>query len=186
MSSISLRSFGYSSSASEDSRRVALQKAINHHGFDAVEARLDEVLSFNYNANMEDDWEWMNIMKPQPVIATPPPIASVRLSTFGYSTKLPDIVRQKCLNKAVQQVGLTETVKRLEEVADLAAPNMNKKNVLLADKIWLTTQKVSTPAPTAEFIFEKMHDMIIITPDITLKEAIPLIEKMWGRKIQVA
>lgn len=147
---VSLRNFGYASMSPICSRQLALNTASVVHGKDAVIARLAVVTDFNTNVNikknMQDDMNWLTSMQI-PLIDIP----VMRLSSYGYSTKLSSPNRQQALKRAIAVNGKDVVIARLKYLIPLIRiTQFNKKMTISDDLEWLSTLTnvvVSTSAP---------------------------------------
>jgi hypothetical protein len=149
MAYISLRNFGYSTADTQSRRRVALNTAVRVRGRAAVLDRLrfvSELCAHNDSgAVMKDDLVWLSDED------------TLRLSSYGYSTKLPVLQRQDALRSAVNAVGRDKVVQRLDQVVKLNE-SATKKDVLQTDLDWVRPSASQTvPAVTSDVDVVRQH-----------------------------
>lgn len=142
MAYISLRDFGYSTADTQSRRHAALNAAVRARGRNAVLDRLRYVSELCSNNDsgvvMHEDLGWLSDAED-----------TVRLSTYGYSTKLPLVQRQTALEAAVNAVGKAKVVQRLQQVVGFNENSDDKRDVLQNDLDWVVASFGVDPAPVS-------------------------------------
>jgi hypothetical protein len=132
---VSLRSHGYASCNDDATRHKALVTAITAHGKESVRDRLNYVtklcteMSSGNCENMQKDVEWLDASFGTKSLDI------VKLSKYGYCTKMDVMARHKALQSAIEAVGKDKVVDRLTQVIPLVSNN--KKTILENDMFLL-------------------------------------------------